>query len=174
MHWPEELTDPCSWYCQVATSGGCQHEPAAVLHGRGAGRAAAVAGALAWAWPDAAAGPAEGRVRMQLRDLDLQPGADVKLEIRAVDGAGNAGPAATATSTSADLVDSVLSAGTKSGYTFTYTQDTTNTPSTGYTVQGEPQTRGTTGQRGFFTDQSGVIRYTLTGVAPTATSSPLQ
>src|SRR6516165_3668956 len=59
MHWPEELTDPCSWYCQVATSGGCQHEPAAVLHGTGAGRAAAAAGALAWASLDAAAGPAE-------------------------------------------------------------------------------------------------------------------
>jgi len=83
------------------------------------------------------------------------------------------GPAATATSTSADLVDSVLSAGTKSGYTFTYTQDTTNTPSTGYTVQGEPQTRGTTGQRGFFTDQSGVIRYN-TAAAATSASSPLQ
>src|SRR5215472_17257893 len=59
MHWPDELTEPCSWYCQVATSGGCQHEPAAVLHGTGAGRAAAAAWALAWAAADAAACPAE-------------------------------------------------------------------------------------------------------------------
>src|SRR3990170_4899368 len=33
----------------------------------------------------------------------------------------NLGPAAMATSTSADLVDSVLAAGVKSGYSFTYT-----------------------------------------------------
>src|SRR5215469_8090151 len=56
MHWPEELTEPCSWYCQVATSGGCQQEPTEVLHGTGAGRAAAVAEAVrnpARAWLDA-------------------------------------------------------------------------------------------------------------------------
>jgi type IV pilus assembly protein PilA len=82
------------------------------------------------------------------------------------------GPSATATSTSADLVDSVLSAGTKSGYTFTFTQDKTNTPSTGYTVTAEPQNRGTTGQSGFFTDQSGVIRKNP-GAAATSTSTPL-
>src|SRR3974390_3151776 len=34
----------------------------------------------------------------------------------------NLGPAATASSTTADLVDSVLSSGIKSGYSFTYTQ----------------------------------------------------
>src|SRR5262252_986768 len=59
MHWPEELTEPCNWYCQVATSGGRQHEFAEVLHGTGPGRAAAAARACAWAWPDAAAGPAQ-------------------------------------------------------------------------------------------------------------------
>src|SRR6516164_6543998 len=59
MHWPEELTEPCNWYCQVATNGGCQHEPAAVLHGTGPGRAAAAAQARGWAWPDAVAGPAQ-------------------------------------------------------------------------------------------------------------------
>src|SRR5262250_2420142 len=32
------------------------------------------------------------------------------------------GPAASATSTSADLIDSVLAGGTKSGYSFAYTQ----------------------------------------------------
>src|SRR5262252_4674800 len=59
MHWPEELTEPCSWYCQVATSGGCQHDPAEVLHGTGAGSATAAAGTRAWPALDAAAGPAE-------------------------------------------------------------------------------------------------------------------
>src|SRR5215472_12561998 len=46
MHCPAALSEPCSWYCQVATSGGCQHEPAVVLQGTGAGSAAAAG--LAW------------------------------------------------------------------------------------------------------------------------------
>jgi hypothetical protein len=33
---------------------------------------------------------------------------------------------------------------------------------------------GQTGQRGFFSDQSGVIRFTTTGAAPTIASPPLQ
>src|SRR5262249_55610612 len=45
MHWPAELTEPCSWYCHRETTGGCQQEPADVLHGTGAGRTAAVAAA---------------------------------------------------------------------------------------------------------------------------------
>jgi hypothetical protein len=43
------------------------------------------------------AGPPGQAVRMHLRDLDLRPGADVKLAVRAVDGAGNVGPSAEAT-----------------------------------------------------------------------------
>jgi len=82
------------------------------------------------------------------------------------------GPAASATSTSADLVDSVLSGGTKSGYTFSFTAGS-GTPSTGYSVTANPINRGTSGQRGFYTDQSGVIRYDATTTA-TSTSSPLQ
>jgi hypothetical protein len=35
-------------------------------------------------------------VRMHLRDLDLKPGAEVEIVVRAVDGAGNIGPAASA------------------------------------------------------------------------------
>jgi prepilin-type N-terminal cleavage/methylation domain-containing protein len=72
----------------------------------------------------------------------------------------NLSPAATATSTSADLVDSVLAAGIKSGYSFTYTAgaaDAAGNINT-YTLEGVPTAIGTTGQRGFFTDQSGVIR----------------
>lgn len=70
------------------------------------------------------------------------------------------GPAASATSTAADLIDSVLAGGVKSGYSFTYTAgaaDTSGNINT-YTLTGEPTTAGTTGQRGFFTDQTGVIR----------------
>ena len=84
------------------------------------------------------------------------------------------GPATTATSTTADLVDSVLSSGAKSGYRFTYTA--TSTDSSGnvlaYTITANPVTRGTTGQRGFFSDQSGVIRADTTTTA-TASSTPL-
>src|SRR5499425_2519340 len=84
----------------------------------------------------------------------------------------NLTPATSATSTSADLIDSVLSAGTKSGYTFKFTGDG-NTPSTGYSIVATPVKQGTSGQRGFFTDQSGVIRNDPTGAA-TSASAPLQ
>jgi len=48
-----------------------------------------------------------------------------------------------------------------------------NTPSTGYSVTANPTSPGTSGQRGFYTDQSGVIRATSSGAAD-STSSPLQ
>ena len=83
------------------------------------------------------------------------------------------GPASTAGSASADLVDSVLSAGTKSGYTFAFSQNSTNTPAVGYSVVGDPASRGTTGQRGFYTDQSGVIRANSTATA-SSSDAPLQ
>ena len=84
------------------------------------------------------------------------------------------GPAGSggASSSSADLVDNVLSGGTKSGYSFSFTAGT-GTPSTGYSVLGNPVSPGTSGQRGFYTDQSGVIRYVTSGSA-TSASSPLQ
>ena len=83
------------------------------------------------------------------------------------------GPAATASSATADLIDSVLASGTKSGYTFAYsaTADSTGfAPS--YTITATPVTIGTTGQRGFFTNQTGVIRGDATGSA-TVTSTPI-
>ena len=43
------------------------------------------------------AGAAGDHVRMRLRDLGLAAGAEVKVAVRAVDGAGNVGPAAEAT-----------------------------------------------------------------------------
>ena len=80
-----------------------------------------------------------------------------------------------ADSTAADLIDSVLSAGTKSGYTFGYAPGTASggAPRVNYGVTALPSSAGTTGQRGFYTDQSGVIRANPTGTAD-STSSPLQ
>ncbi len=77
-----------------------------------------------------------------------------------------------ATSGSADLVDSVLASSTKSGYSFTFKGDG-NLPSNGYSIVSDPVNRGTSGQRGFYTDQSGVIRNDPTGSA-TSASTPLQ
>ena len=64
-------------------------------------------------------------------------------------------------------IDSVLGAGTKSGYAFTYggAADT-------WTGSAVPTTATTTGDRGFFVNESGVIRFEATGAA-TATSNPL-
>ena len=67
---------------------------------------------------------------------------------------------------------SVLAAGTKSGYAFTFTAGT-GTPSNGYSVNANAVAQGTSGTRGFFTDQSGVIRYAA-GAGAVSTDSPLQ
>jgi type IV pilus assembly protein PilA len=79
----------------------------------------------------------------------------------------------TALSTASCLLDAVLAAGTKSGYVFAWTSDG-NTPSVGYAVTGTPVTVGTTGQRMFCSDQSGVIRYDPSGTGCTAASAALQ
>jgi len=81
----------------------------------------------------------------------------------------NLGPGSPATAATADLIDAVLASGTKSGYTFTYTAGAAAAgviPT--YTITADPVNRGTTGQRGFFTDQSGVIRANPTGTATVA------
>lgn len=77
--------------------------------------------------------------------------------------------------TSAGLIDSVLSAGVKSGYIYTYTagsQDANNNWQS-FTVTADPITPGTTGDRHFFTDQTNVIRVNLTTTA-SLSDSPIQ
>jgi type IV pilus assembly protein PilA len=85
--------------------------------------------------------------------------------------AGGAG----GTQTNAGLLDSVLGCAappcTKSGYQFVITLNAT-TPITTYAVTGDPQ-NSQTGQRHFYSDQSGVIRYNVSAAA-SATDSPLQ
>ena len=72
------------------------------------------------------------------------------------------------------IIDAVLAGGTKSGYLFPYAPGAAvggvvNT----YTVNANPATPGTTGQRRFFSDQSGVIRYNQAAAA-TVADAPLQ
>jgi type IV pilus assembly protein PilA len=81
------------------------------------------------------------------------------------------------TSTAACLIDSVLAGATvstapKSGYYFIYTT-TPGTPTVVFTNIATPVVRGQTGQREFFSDQSGVIRFDATG-SVSITSSPLR
>ena len=85
------------------------------------------------------------------------------------------GPAGgSATSSSAELIDAVLAGGTKSGYTFAYTTGATDSNGNfvSYTLTAMPTSVGVTGQREFFTDQTGVIRGNATGAA-TVNSTPL-
>jgi type IV pilus assembly protein PilA len=86
----------------------------------------------------------------------------------------NLGPKNPASSTGADLVDSVIASGTKSGYSFTYgaTQRDSQGAVLSYTITAVPIRPGTTGQRSFFTDTSGVIRANPNGEA-TAESTPI-
>lgn len=69
-----------------------------------------------------------------------------------------------------NLVDNVLGSGTKDGYGFVVTGSGATDD---FTVTAVPTTVGKTGNRGFFTDATAVIRYTLTGAAPTAASPAL-
>ena len=80
-----------------------------------------------------------------------------------------------ATSAGACLIDDVLANATsattpKSGYYFTLAGSAGNTS---YTCLGDPSAPGQSGQRHFFTDQSGVIRADPAAVA-TVASQPIQ
>ena len=70
----------------------------------------------------------------------------------------------TALSTNACLIDPVLSSGTKSGYTFSSAATLpVGGVNNGFEVEGHPNAVGTTGQRSFCSDQSGVIRFNPAG-----------
>ncbi|HYL87043.1 MAG TPA: prepilin-type N-terminal cleavage/methylation domain-containing protein [Candidatus Angelobacter sp.] len=87
------------------------------------------------------------------------------------------GPASSGTaptSASSDLIDSVLASGVKSGYKFAYAAGTID-PSGNvltYAITATPVSPGSTGQRSFYTDQSGTIRSTNNGTADSS-SSPI-
>jgi type IV pilus assembly protein PilA len=91
----------------------------------------------------------------------------------------------------AGLLDSVLASGQRSGYMFIYVPTTppngmqsvlspeaeklgcTAPGAASFEVHADPVQRGTTGQRSFYADQSGVIRFNADAPA-TTDSSPLQ
>jgi type IV pilus assembly protein PilA len=80
------------------------------------------------------------------------------------------------TSTAACLIDDVLAQdpATKSGYTFAYTAGAADSggPIPSYSISATPIAIGSSGQLGFYTDQSGVVYSDPSGTA-TASSSPL-
>ena len=80
------------------------------------------------------------------------------------------GPSTTPSSTAADLIDSALVTGKKSGYQFTFVANTTTYQQ--YSIQASPVSPGITGQRYFYTDQSGVIRVNVSQAA-TSTDNPI-
>ena len=86
----------------------------------------------------------------------------------------NLGPGTPATPATADLIDSVLASGNKSGYSFAYAVASTDANGNvlSYSIAAAPISPGTTGQRYFFTDQSGVIRANPTGLA-SVSSTPI-
>ena len=67
-----------------------------------------------------------------------------------------------------NYIDSVLGSGTKSGYNFTAYSGSTNT----WQCTGTPTTVGTTGDRSFYVNQTGVIRG-APGAGAGSTSNPI-
>ena len=88
-------------------------------------------------------------------------------------GSGGTNPCV-ASEAHACLIDDSLAMATspsrpKQGYYFTYTPSTGDTV---YSVVGLPAVIGQTGQRGFYSDQSGVVRFTPDASTPPTSASP--
>ena len=78
------------------------------------------------------------------------------------------------TSAAAQLIDSNLAAGVRSGYTFNYAAVDTNGDGQmdSFTINAAPVSPGISGNKYFFVDQSNVIRFALAGPA-NAASTPI-
>lgn len=83
-------------------------------------------------------------------------------------------PGSNASAAAADLLDSVLASQIKSGYSFVYAAiDTDGDGQVDfYTVNANPVSPGQTGDKYFYVDQKGVVRYALGGPA-NASSDPV-
>ena len=66
---------------------------------------------------------------------------------------------------SACLIDSGLASGSKSGYRFTYATVGGGAVNADYTLNGDPISPGSTGQRHFYTDGTHVLRVNMSAVA---------
>jgi type IV pilus assembly protein PilA len=77
------------------------------------------------------------------------------------------GNGTTVNQTNAELIDSVLSSGVKSGYSYSYTALTkdANGDVLSYSMNADPVSPGETGVVHFYTDQSAVIRHNETSTA---------
>src|SRR5580704_13203483 len=85
------------------------------------------------------------------------------------------GPGGGACAGGINIVDPILgvAAPTKAGYAFTYLPTSgVGVTNTNYTVNGNPVAVGVTGQRYFFCNETGVLRYNNAVIA-TVTDSPL-
>jgi len=71
------------------------------------------------------------------------------------------GPAGAPTSTNAQLLDVILTSGSKSGYTYTYVPGPVGVGGRidSYSVNADPTNPGSSGQRYFFVSESGLIRF---------------
>lgn len=86
----------------------------------------------------------------------------------------NLASASTATSTTADLIDTSLASGAKAGYNFVYVAGTPNSSGVidTYTMNANPAAPGASGVRYFYSDQGGVITYAY-GTAAGPSDTPL-
>ncbi len=86
----------------------------------------------------------------------------------------NLGPSSAPSREAADLIDSALASGQKTGYAFRYVPGPeVNGLIATYSITAEPVQKSASGVRHFFTDESGVIRVEA-GKPATAESPPLQ
>jgi prepilin-type N-terminal cleavage/methylation domain-containing protein len=83
---------------------------------------------------------------------------------------GSAAGVCTPSSAGACLIDSVLTLGTKSGYTFT-AGATGSTPNVSYWVSGKPVTLNQTGIRAFCSFEDAVVRADPAGVGATTAAT---
>lgn len=79
----------------------------------------------------------------------------------------------TASPAQACLLDDLLAQGVKSGYSFVFVGDGL-VPSSSYTIAGTPQVIGSSGQRMFCTDQTGILHYDPSGGGCTSASATLE
>ncbi len=85
-------------------------------------------------------------------------------------GTGTYGTLAQLTGATPPYIDSALGGGNSRGYTVAIVGAPT---ANAWGASAVPNAVGTTGNRGFFVDQSGVIRFTTDGSAPTAADPSL-